>query len=107
MALISKKNFEKMLNECLAKFCDKRIIETIENIDPEGYNKMRTVIWYYRPYTFHVKYLLGGSEECPNFLPVKFTTRLDGDTEEQKLETGNDLIQQIQKAQVMREAGIV
>lgn len=30
MALISKKKFEEILNNCLAKFCDKRIIETRE-----------------------------------------------------------------------------
>ena len=107
MALISKEKFEKMLNECLAKFCDREISDATENLDPEGYNKVRTVIWYYKPYTFTARYVFGGSEECPNYVPLGIMAKLDGATEEEKLGTGKDLVEKVGKANLMREAGMV
>lgn len=107
MSLISKEKFDKLIEKCLAKFCDKKIIETIENVDPEGYNKVRTVIWYFKPYTFKVGYIFGGNKEHPNFCPLGITARLDGSSKEEKLRTGNDLVEKIQKANLMREAEIV
>lgn len=107
MAIIAKENFERAIRECLSRFCDKEISDTTENVDPEGYNKVRTVIWHYKPYTFKAAYIFGGDKEYPNFAPLGIMARLDGSSEEEKLRTGNDLVEKIQKANLMREAGMV
>ena len=107
MAIIPKENFERAIEECLGRFCDKEISDTTENVDPDGYNKVRTVIWHYKPYTFKAAYIFGGSKEYPNFCPLGIMARLDGSSEEEKLRTGNDLVNTIQKANLMREAGMV
>lgn len=107
MAIMTREKFDEVLENCLAKYCDRKISDTTENIDPDGYNKARTVIWYYKPYTFKAGYLFGGNKEFPNFVPLCLTARLDGDTEEEKLKTGDDLAEKILKVNFMRKAGIV
>lgn len=107
MPVITKAGFEEIISNCLAKYCDRKISDTTLNIDPDGYIKARTIIWYYKPYTFKAGYLFGGNKKFPSFVPFAFTAKQDGDTEPEKLKTGDDLAEKILKAIFMRKAGIV
>ncbi|GAG92500.1 unnamed protein product [marine sediment metagenome] len=105
--MMNKKKFDSVIDNALKKYCDKKISDTTENVDPDGYNKVRIVIWFFRPYTFTAKYIFGGLKEYPTFAPLGITARMDGETEEQPLKDGDALAEKIAKAQVMREAGMV
>lgn len=107
MPTISKEKFEEIVKNCLAKYCDKKVSDTTRNVDPDGYLKVRTVTWYYKPYTFEARCLLTGIRDSPIFAPLGFMAKLDGDSEEEKLRTGEDLAEKISKAKFMRKAGIV
>lgn len=105
--MMSKKKFDSVIDNALKKYCDKKISDTTKNVDPDGYNKIRTIIWFFGPYTFTAKYIFGGPKEYPTFAPLGITARMDGETEEQLLKDGNALAEKIAKAKIMREAGIV
>jgi len=105
--MMNKKKFDSMIDNALKKYCDKKISDTTENVDPDGYNKVRTIIWSFGPYTFTAKYMFGGPKEYPTFAPLGIRARMDGETEEQPLKDGDALAEKIAKAQIMREAGIV
>lgn len=107
MVQITKEKCVEIIRNCLVKFCDEKILDETNNIDPDGYLKVRLVIWRYRPYRFQAKYMFGGTKECPIFVPFNFTAILDGQLEEQKLESTEDLVEKIGKAKIMREAEIV
>lgn len=107
MPVITKEKFEEIVKNCLARHCDQKVSDTTRNVDPDGYLKVRTVTWYYKPYTFEARCLLTGIREAPIFAPLGFIAKLDGDTEEEKLKSGEDLAEKITKANLMREAGIV
>ena len=103
---MTKQKFDSMIDNALKKYCDKKISDTTEDI-ADGYNKVRTIIWSFGPYTFTAKYLFGGPKEYLTFAPLGITARMDGETEEQPLKDGDALAEKIAKAQIMREARIV
>lgn len=105
--IISREKFEEIVKNCLATYCDEKVSDTTRNVDPDGYLKVRTVTWYYKPYTFEARCLLTGIRESPIFAPLGFIAKLDGDAEEEKLRSTHDLAKKITKANLMREAGIV
>jgi len=107
MAMITREKFDEVVRNCLAKFCDEEVMDETKNVDPDGYLKMRTVIWRYKPYRFQAKYMFGGTEESPIWVPLNFTATLDGSMEEAKLESTEALADKICKAKIMREAGMV
>ncbi len=107
MSIMTKEKFESAIDNALKKYCDKKIADTTENVDPDGYTKIRTVIWYFKPYTFSAKYLFGGPKEHPTFVPLGMTARLDGEDEDQPLKTGGDIAEKILKAKIMRVAEMV
>ena len=107
MPIISREKFEEIVKNCLASYCDEKVSDTTRNVDPDGYLKLRTVTWYYKPYTFEARCLLTGYTDSPIFAPLGFIAKLDGHTEEEKLKSGEDLAEKILKANFMRDAGIV
>jgi len=107
MALITQENMDAVIKKCLTAFCDKKILDRTSDIDPDGYLKVRLVIWRYGPYKFQAKYIFGGKKGSVIWLPLGFTAVLDGDTEEKKLTKIADLAKRLHHASFMRECGFV
>lgn len=107
MLVITKEKMVVLINKCLTKFCDVKILDQTNNIDPDGHLKLRLVIWRYGPYRFQVKYIFGSNKDSDIFVPLSFTTVYDGDGKEEKLNKVEDLVKKLHDAKFLRDAGIV